>query len=64
MKTAKSGCMVSIYTGIYTNIVYAAKIIKKGEVYQGFKLLEKRFVKEVNADCLYFEHEKSGARLF
>lgn len=30
----------------------------------GFKLIEKRFVKEVNAECLYFEHVKSGAKLF
>jgi presequence protease len=36
----------------------------KGQNYHGFKLLEKRFVKEVNAECLYFEHVKSGARLF
>ncbi len=34
-----------------------------GKTYHGFKLKEKRFVKEVNADCYYFEHEKSGARL-
>jgi presequence protease len=34
-----------------------------GENYFGFKLKEKKFVKEVNADCFYFEHEKSGARL-
>lgn len=37
---------------------------EKGEVYNGFKLLEKRFVKEVNAECFYFEHVKSGAHLF
>jgi Zn-dependent M16 (insulinase) family peptidase len=37
---------------------------KKGETYHGFELLEKRFVKEVNAECLYFQHLKSGARLF
>ncbi len=37
---------------------------KTNEVYHGFKLVEKRFVKEVNAECLYFEHVKSGARLF
>ena len=37
---------------------------KVGQTYHGFKLLEKRFVKEVNAECLYFEHLKSGARLF
>jgi presequence protease len=36
---------------------------EKGVIYHGFKLLEKRFVKEVNAECLYFEHIKSGARL-
>ena len=36
---------------------------KKGDNYHGFKLLDKRFVKEVNAECLYFEHIKSGARL-
>ena len=29
----------------------------------GFRLIEKRFVKEVNADCYYYEHVKSGARL-
>jgi Zn-dependent M16 (insulinase) family peptidase len=34
-----------------------------GESYFGFKLKDKHFVKEVNADCYYFEHEKSGARL-
>ncbi|WP_430817850.1 insulinase family protein [Carboxylicivirga sp. RSCT41] len=34
------------------------------QVYNGFKLVEKRFVNEVNAECLYFIHEKSGARLF
>lgn len=36
----------------------------EGSTYHGFKLIEKRFVKEVNADCYYFKHEKSGARLF
>ena len=29
----------------------------------GFRLVEKQFVKEVNAECLSFEHIKSGARL-
>lgn len=36
---------------------------KVDNVYHGFKLVEKKFVKEVNANCLYFIHEKSGARL-
>ncbi|MBN2572502.1 MAG: insulinase family protein [Ignavibacteriales bacterium] len=35
-----------------------------GKTYHGFKLHEKKFVKEVNSECLYFEHTKSGARLF
>jgi Zn-dependent M16 (insulinase) family peptidase len=35
----------------------------QGEVYHGFKLLKKEFVKEVNAECYYFIHVKSGARL-
>jgi presequence protease len=42
-----------LYAGEYT----------KGKLYHGFKLMEKRFVKEVNAECFYFEHVKSGARL-
>ncbi len=33
-----------------------------GKTVHGFKLVEKRFVKEVNAECLLFEHVKSGAR--
>lgn len=36
---------------------------KVDQVYHGFKLVEKKFVKEVNSSCLYFLHEKSGARL-
>ena len=36
---------------------------KTGQTYHGFKLVKKEFVEEVNADCYYFEHEKSGARL-
>ncbi len=34
-----------------------------GDNMSGFKLLEKRFVKEVGAECLLFQHERSGARL-
>ncbi len=36
---------------------------KVDQTYHGFKLVKKKFVKEVNADCYYFIHEKSGARL-
>lgn len=34
-----------------------------GRIFSGFRLTDRRFVKEVNAECLCFEHEKSGARL-
>jgi len=47
---------------IWSSTLFAA--YKKGEIYHGFKLLDKRFVTEVNAECLYFEHVQSGARLF
>lgn len=36
---------------------------KTGEQYHGFTLVEKKFVEEVNAECLLFKHDKSGARL-
>jgi Zn-dependent M16 (insulinase) family peptidase len=31
--------------------------------YHGFRLKDRQFVKELNAECMVFEHEKSGARL-
>ena len=43
-----------------TSLIAGYKVDKS---YHGFKLTEKRFVKEVNAECFYFIHEKSGARL-
>lgn len=36
----------------------------EGCSYHGFTLKEKRFVREVNAECLEFIHENTGARLF
>lgn len=33
------------------------------EQFEGYKLIEKRFVKEVNADVYYLEHIKSGAHI-
>lgn len=38
--------------------------VKTGATMHGFKLIEQRFVKEVDAECYLFEHQKSGARLF
>ncbi len=31
--------------------------------YPGYRLIEKKFIKEVNAECYLFEHIKSGARV-
>lgn len=53
--------LLLVFMAVLSSALYAG--FKKGETYHGFKLLEKRFVKEVNAECLYFEHVKSGARL-
>jgi len=52
------GVMMSMIWGCQPKDEY-----KVGEVYNGFKLEQKKFVEEVNADCLFFTHEKSGARL-
>jgi Zn-dependent M16 (insulinase) family peptidase len=38
--------------------------IKLGSVCNGFKLLEKKDVEEINSVGMLFEHEKSGAKLF
>lgn len=45
----------------FSNLLFAGYKVDK--IYHGFKLKEKSFVKEVNAECFYFIHEKSGARL-
>ncbi|MGD9489727.1 MAG: insulinase family protein [Calditrichaceae bacterium] len=53
--------LVLLMMVVWSDMLFAE--YKKGETYHGFKLTEKRFVKEVNAECLLFEHVKSGARL-
>ena len=34
-----------------------------GKIYNGFKLIERRTLKEIDSDAVLFEHEKTGARL-
>jgi presequence protease len=46
-----------------TAIVTLLTSCNKSPDYPGYKLIEKRFVKEVNADCYLFEHIKSGAHV-
>jgi presequence protease len=57
-------CVLFLMVLVLTTNTLSAGEYNKGELYHGFKLLEKHFVKEVNAECFYFEHVKSGARLF
>lgn len=47
---------------LMTNTIVSANF-EIGQNYHGFELLEKKFVKEVNAKCLLFQHTQSGARL-
>lgn len=35
-----------------------------GQKYEGYTVLESKFVDEVNAECVYLLHEKSGAKIF
>ena len=46
-----------------TGMLFMMNGINAQEINHGFKLIEKRFVKEVNAECYYYEHVNSGARL-
>ncbi|MBN2279285.1 MAG: insulinase family protein [Candidatus Marinimicrobia bacterium] len=52
---------------LFTLVMFLASCssskLKVGEQYSGFTLVKKEFIQEVNSDCYYFEHEKSGARL-
>ena len=33
-------------------------------MYKGYKLIDKKYIKDVNSDCTLLEHEKTGARIF
>jgi Zn-dependent M16 (insulinase) family peptidase len=59
----KNICTVSVILMALLWACLPGKQFKVDQSYHGFKLKEKRFVEEVNAECLYFIHEKSGARL-
>ena len=63
MKTIKSPFRV-IFGSVTLLFIFLLVSCNKEPQYAGYKLIEKRFVKEVNADCYYFEHIKSGARIF
>ena len=31
-------------------------------MYKGYKLIQEKYIKDVNSDCILLEHEKTGAR--
>ncbi|MFR8495276.1 MAG: insulinase family protein, partial [Parvimonas micra] len=33
-------------------------------MYKGYKLIQEKYIKDVNSDCILLEHEKTGARVF
>ena len=35
-----------------------------GQTYEGYTVIESKFVSEVNAECVYLMHDKSGAKVF
>ncbi len=45
-------------------ILMMTQLATQAQEIHGFRLKEKRFVREVNAECFYYEHVKSGAKLF
>jgi Zn-dependent M16 (insulinase) family peptidase len=49
---------------IYPLLLLLLLSCSDAEKFEGYTLLEKRFVKEVNADCYFLEHNKTGARIF
>lgn len=55
----KTKYLVLTFISIFL-ISLSATLMKKDN-FEGYKLIEKRFVKEVNADVYYLQHIKSGA---
>jgi|WetSurSiteA1Bulk_404760.scaffolds.fasta_scaffold00931_3 presequence protease len=53
--------LISILIGM--TVILSVLSCDRTPDYPGYRLIEKRFVKEVNADCYLFEHIKSGARI-
>ncbi|MCK4750197.1 MAG: insulinase family protein, partial [Bacteroidales bacterium] len=45
-------------------VMLAGYSCQQGMGHPGYTLISKKFVREVNADCYYFEHDKSGAKVF
>lgn len=67
MKKIKAVSCLPIKAVIFIHLISFMVLISPGckeqGSYQGYKLIEKRFIKEVNAECYFYEHIKSGARI-
>ncbi|HRZ49764.1 MAG TPA: insulinase family protein [Bacteroidales bacterium] len=55
--------MKSIFALFLVISLSLSTMAQQNKLTHGFRLIEKRFIKEVNADCYFFEHEKSGAKV-
>jgi presequence protease len=59
----KKTLMQSIFAiCLFMSISYTA-MAQQNKLNHGFRLIDKKFVREVNAECYLFEHVKSGARV-
>jgi presequence protease len=58
MKTSVK--LILLFTAVMISVLSSCN---KETVYPGYRLVEKKFVKEVNAECYLFEHIKSGAHV-
>jgi Zn-dependent M16 (insulinase) family peptidase len=59
--------IMKIRTSIWTLAVIVLCTVSachQGTDYPGYTLISRKFVKEANAECYYFEHDKSGAKVF
>lgn len=63
MKVNRLGLNFLLLILVFVCIACQTNKYKEGSTYYGFRLIEKRFVEEINSDCYLFEHVKSGARL-
>jgi len=55
---------IFLFTATFIALISLINSCKGKAKYDGYKILDSRFVDEVNAECIHLEHIKSGARIF
>ena len=55
--------LILLMLSVFSTASLSSQTFDVGKTYFGFKLIEKKFVKEINSDCYVFEHLTSGAKL-